>query len=216
LNEEETMDLQAFVKEKIKWLGHASFRIEGDKAVVYIDPWKLKGAVPADVILITPSHYDHLSEKDVAKIRKPTTVIIGPADCKAGFGDAFKEISVGKTLSVNDVTIEAVPAYNTDKDFHPKKNKWVGYIATVDGVRIYHAGDTDVIPEMSTFKPDVALVPVGGVYTMTATQAADAVSQLNPKVAVPMHCGDIAGSFEDRHTLSRKAKVPVVVLDPTE
>ena len=210
------MDLEAFVKNKIKWLGHASFRIEGDKAVVYIDPWKLKKAVPADVVLITHSHYDHLSEPDVAKIRKPSTVIIGPADCKAGFGNVFKEITVGKTLTVGDITVEAVPAYNTDKDFHPQRNKWVGYIVTVDGVRIYHAGDTDVIPEMTGFKPDVALIPVGGTYTMTVVQAADAVSKLSAKVAVPMHCGDIVGSFDDRHTFSRQAKVPVVVLDPTE
>lgn len=210
------MDLEAFVKNKIKWLGHASFRIEGDKHVVYIDPWKLKKAVPADVVLITHSHYDHLSEEDVAKIRKPSTVIIGPADCKADFGKAFQEISPGKTLTVGDLTVEAVPAYNMDKAFHPKKSNWVGYVVTVDGVRIYHSGDTDVISEMADVKPDVALLPVGGTYTMTVPQAVDAVSKLNTKVAVPMHCGDIVGSFEDRNAFSRQAKVPVVILDPTE
>lgn len=209
------MDVEAFVRERISWLGHASFRIAGSKSTVYIDPWKLKGEVPADVVCITHSHFDHLSGEDVEKIRKPTTVIIGPADCKGSFGDAFKTVSVGDTLSVGDVTVEAVPAYNTDKDFHPKANKWVGYIVTVDGVRIYHTGDSDVIPEMEHVRADVALLPVGGTYTMTVSQAAQAADKIKPKVAVPMHCGDIVGTLDDRHAFASAAKVPVVVLDPT-
>jgi L-ascorbate metabolism protein UlaG (beta-lactamase superfamily) len=209
------MDVESFVKEKIKWLGHASFRIEGSKTTVYIDPWKLKSALPADVICITHSHYDHLSEEDVKKIRKPTTVILGPSDCKSGFGDAFKAVTPGASHTIGDVVVEAVPAYNTDKDFHPKKNNWVGYIVTVDGVRIYHSGDTDVIPEMADFKVDVALLPVGGTYTMTVKQAADAVKRLKPKVAVPMHCGDIVGTFQDREAFRAASEVPVVVLDTT-
>ena len=209
------MDVESFVKEKIKWLGHASFRIEGSKTTVYIDPWKLKNALPADVICITHSHFDHLSEEDVKKIRKPTTVIMGPADCKGGFGDAFKAVAPGASHTIGDVVVEAVPAYNIDKDFHPKKNNWVGYIVTVDGVRIYHSGDTDVIPEMADFKVDVALLPVGGTYTMTVKQAADAVKKLKPKVAVPMHCGDIVGTFQDREAFRAASEVPVVVLDIT-
>lgn len=209
------MDVESFVKEKIKWLGHASFRIEGSKTTVYIDPWKLKTALPADVICITHSHYDHLSEEDVKKIRKPTTVILGPADCKGRFGDAFKTVAPGASHTVGDVVVEAVPAYNTDKDFHPKKNNWVGYIVTVDGVRIYHSGDTDVIQEMGDFRVDVALLPVGGTYTMTVKQAADAVKKLKPKVAVPMHCGDIVGTFQDREAFRAASEVPVVVLDIT-
>jgi L-ascorbate metabolism protein UlaG (beta-lactamase superfamily) len=209
------MDVESFVKEKIKWLGHASFRIEGSKSIVYIDPWKLKTAVPADVVCITHSHFDHLSEEDVAKIRKPTTVIIGPADCKAGFGAAFKEIVAGGSHAAGDITVEAVPAYNTDKEFHPRKNNWVGFIVTVDGVRIYHTGDTDMIPEMGDLKVDVALLPVGGTYTMTVQQAAEAAGKIKPKVAVPMHCGDIVGTLNDRDTFKATADVPVVILDPS-
>jgi len=216
LYEEETMDLESFVKEKITWLGHASFRIDGSTSTVYIDPWKLQSAVPADVICITHSHYDHLSEADVARIRKPTTVIIGPADCKAGFGDAFKTIAPGGNLAVGDITVEAVPAYNTDKEFHPKAKKWVGYVVTVDGVRIYHTGDTDMIPEMASVKADVALIPVGGTYTMTVHQAAEAVKKISPKVAVPMHCGDIVGTLDDREAFRKASNVPVVVLHPTD
>jgi len=206
------MDVEAFVKSKIKWLGHASFRIDGEKAVVYIDPWKLKKSVPADLVLITHSHYDHLSEDDVRKIRKPTTIIVGPADCRGRFGDAFKEISAGGSLTLGDVVVEAVPAYNTDKDFHPKRSNWIGYIVTVDGVRIYHAGDTDVIPEMSGIKTDVVLLPVGGTYTMTVPQAVQAASKINPKVAVPMHCGDIVGTLDDRPAFRKACSVPVVIL----
>jgi L-ascorbate metabolism protein UlaG (beta-lactamase superfamily) len=209
------MDVAAFVQEKIKWLGHASFRIDGSKSVVYVDPWKLKGAVPADVICITHSHFDHLSEEDVAKISKPTTVVIGPPDCKAGFGAGFQAIAPGGSHAVGDVTVEAVPAYNTDKEFHPKKNNWVGYIITIDGVRVYHTGDTDMIPEMGELHVDVALVPVGGTYTMTVEQAADAVKKIKPKVAVPMHCGDIVGTFKDRETFQAHSATPVIILDPT-
>jgi L-ascorbate metabolism protein UlaG (beta-lactamase superfamily) len=210
------MDPEAFAKEKITWLGHASFRIDGAKATVYIDPWKLKSAVPADIVCITHSHYDHLSEEDVAKIRKPSTVIIGTPDCKGRFGAAFKEIAPGGKQTIGDVTVEAVPAYNTDKDFHPKRNKWVGYIVTIDGVRIYHTGDTDMIPEMANVKVDVVLIPVGGTYTMTVKQAVDAVAMIKPKVAVPMHCGDIVGTLKDREAFKAAAGVPVVILNPTD
>ncbi|MDQ7781985.1 MAG: MBL fold metallo-hydrolase [Desulfomonilaceae bacterium] len=210
------MDAESFVKNNVTWLGHASFRINGSKATVYIDPWKLKSAEPADVVCITHSHYDHLSEEDVAKIRKDSTVIIGPEDCRSDFGKAFRDITPGRSVSVGDVTVEAVAAYNTDKNFHPKANNWVGYVVTVDGVRIYHTGDTDVIPEMTGVEADVALVPVGGTYTMTVTQAAEAVEKIGPKVAVPMHCGDIVGTLKDRETFQSLSKVPVVILDPKE
>ncbi len=210
------MDAESFVKERVTWLGHASFRIEGSTSTVYIDPWKLKSAVPADVVCITHSHYDHLSREDVEKIRKDSTVIIGPEDCGSDFGETFKAVSPGGNVTVGDVKVEAVPAYNTDKNFHPKANNWLGYIVTVDGVRIYHTGDTDVIPEMADVDADVALIPVGGTYTMTVAQAAEAVDKINPKVAVPMHCGDIVGTLQDRDSFQSVCKVPVVILDPKE
>ena len=122
-SKEENMDAESFVKEKIKWLGHASFRIDGSRATVYIDPWKLKSSVPADIVCITHSHYDHLSEEDVEKIRKPSTVIVGPADCEAGFGDAFKVIAPGGSLEIGEVKIEAVPAYNTGQAVPPQKEQ---------------------------------------------------------------------------------------------
>jgi L-ascorbate metabolism protein UlaG (beta-lactamase superfamily) len=210
------MDVESFVKEKIKWLGHASFRVEGSGATVYIDPWKLKAFTPADIVCITHSHFDHLSEEDVEKIRKPSTVIIGPPDCAGNFGASFKKIAPGQSLKIGDVTVEAVPAYNTDKEFHQRNKNWVGYVVTVDGVRVYHTGDSDMIPEMSSMSVDVALVPVGGTYTMTVPQAAEAVKKINPKVAVPMHCGDIVGTLDDRTAFKSASSVPVVILDPTD
>jgi len=210
------MDAESFVKQRLKWLGHASFRIEGAKSTIYIDPWKLEGAVPADLVCITHSHFDHLSGQDVEKISKPSTVIVGPADCKSQFGAAFKAIAPGGKLTVGDVTVEAVPAYNIGKDFHPKKNGWVGYVVTVDGVRIYHAGDTDMIPEMADIKADVALLPVGGTYTMTVQQAAQAVDKIKPQIAVPMHCGDIVGTLGDRQTFESLSGTPVVILEITQ
>ncbi len=208
------MDAEFFVKDKIKWLGHASFRIDGTDATIYIDPWKLKNPVPADIVCVTHSHFDHLSEEDINLIKKPTTIIVGPSDCRANFGNAFKPIKPGENITLGKVKIEAVPAYNTDKDFHPKSNNWVGYVVEVDGFRIYHTGDTDLIPEMSSIKADIALVPVGGTYTMTVSQAVEAVKRIDPKVAVPMHCGDIVGTLEDRNKFRDALKEKVVVLDP--
>jgi L-ascorbate metabolism protein UlaG (beta-lactamase superfamily) len=209
------MNLESFIKEKIVWLGHASFRIDGEKATVYIDPWKLKNPKPADLVCITHSHFDHLSIEDIALIRKPSTVIIGPADCKANFGASFREIRPGQSINVGDINVEAYPAYNIDKDFHPQKNGWVGYVVEIDGVRIYHSGDTDKIPEMAEVRANVALLPVGGTYTMTVKQAGEAASMINTDYVVPMHCGDIVGTFENRNEFGSISKKPVIILDPT-
>ncbi len=208
------MKLEDFVKEKIKWLGHASFRIDGSKSTVYIDPWKLKTKKADDLICITHSHFDHLSPEDVALIKKESTTIIGPPDCEANFGEAFKKIAPGQTITVNDIVIEAVPSYNTNKDFHPKGNNWVGFIVTVDGFRIYHSGDTDLIPEMTGLKADVALLPIGGTYTMTVNEAVQAARSINAGITVPMHCGDIVGDLKDRQTFKAASGNTVIVLDP--
>jgi L-ascorbate metabolism protein UlaG (beta-lactamase superfamily) len=179
--------------DNITWLGHASFMLKGEKTV-YIDPFKIQAGQPADIILITHGHYDHCSAEDVRKITKKDTVIIGPPDCAC----ATRHLSPGEKLSIGPIVIEAVPAYNLKKDFHPKFNHWVGYIVTIGGKRIYHAGDTDFIPEMRDFKDiDIALLPVGGTYTMTAEEAADAANSFKPKIAVPMHYGKIVGSRSD-------------------
>lgn len=181
--------------QNIHWLGHSGFKITGSK-IVYIDPYQIDETETADLILITHEHYDHFSRKDMAKILGPETVVVIPASVAASFPKQ-KSVKPGDVIEIEGIRIEAVPAYNPDKPFHPKSKQWVGYVVTLDGTRYYHAGDTDHIPEMKTINTDIALLPVGGTYTMSAEEAAEAVKDIHPKMAVPMHWGSVVGSLSD-------------------
>ncbi len=200
--------------DKLHWLGHDAFRIEGPP-VVYFDPYQLgEGLPPADLVLITHDHFDHLSEPDLAKVHTKGTVVVAPREVAAKAKVPVEVIGIGETRTVKGVKITAVPAYNTDKTFHPKADGKVGFIVTVSGVTYYHAGDTDLIPEMTGLAPDVALLPVSGTYVMTAEQAADAARAIKPKVAVPMHYGAIVGSEGDARRFAKlleKSGIEVVV-----
>ena len=198
--------------EGITWLGHDSFRIKAPEGVIYIDPWKLRSAEPADLILITHEHHDHFSAEDVKKLRKPDTTIVTVAQVAKQLKGDVRTVKPGDTLTVKGVKIEVVPAYNPAKQFHPKAAGHVGFIITAGGRRIYHAGDTDAIPEMANIQTDVALLPVGGKYTMTASEAAQAANLIKPKVAVPMHWGDIIGTRADAEAFKKACKVPVEIL----
>ena len=183
--------------DKLHWLGHDTFRIDGPP-VVYIDPYQIAdGLPPADLILITHDHFDHLSPADVARIHRPATKVVAPKEVEGKLPGPIVVIAVGESKTVAGVTVKAVPAYNTDKSYHPKKDGKVGYVFTVSGVTYYHAGDTDVIPEMTGMAPDVALLPVSGTYVMTADEAVKAAREIKPKFAVPMHYGSIVGSDAD-------------------
>jgi len=198
----------------IHWLGHDGFRIDGSKTV-YIDPFQISGGPQADIILITHEHFDHCSPDDVAKIQKPETVIVTEKDSVPKLTGDVRAISPGESITIDGATIEAVPSYNTDKDFHPKANGWLGFIVDMDGVRVYHAGDTDVIPEMKSFRTDIALLPVSGTYVMTADQAVTAALDINADVTIPMHFGAIvgddsdAGGFKD----ALEGKLNVIILE---
>ncbi len=205
---------------KIHWLGHASFRIDGEKTTIYIDPWQLSGELPeADLILITHDHHDHLSPEDVAKIQKADTVIVTVAASANKLKGDIQVVAPGDQLTLKDVFIQAVPAYNLTKfrspgvPFHPKEMGFVGFLVTVDGQRIYHAGDTDIIPEMAGYQVDIALLPVSGTYVMTAEEAAEAVELLKPKVMIPMHVGRGIGSEKDLDTIRAKSSIPVKVME---
>ena len=201
----------------ITWYGHATMKLSGEK-IVYIDPFEMKHKKyePADIVLITHDHYDHCSPGDIAKVAKASTVIIAPKSCQGKLKGNVKIIGAGETVTEQSVLIEAVPAYNLNKKFHPKSAGGLGYIVTLNGKRIYQAGDTDFIPEMKQIKADVAILPIGGTYTMTAAEAADAANTIQPEVAIPMHYGSIVGSAKDAEMFKRLANVPVDILPPAK
>ena len=201
------------MKNVIEWLGHATVLIRGDKNVM-VDPWKLRKAEPVDLVLVTHDHYDHCSPEDVAKVRGPGTIVVAPPDAAAKLGPGVQPISPGRTLEVAGVTILATAAYNLKKQFHPKANGWVGFVITLGGESIYIAGDTDRTPEMDAIRADVVLMPVGGTYTMTAEEAADAVNKIKPRLAIPIHFGDIVGSAADAQRFKSLCSVPVEILSP--
>ncbi len=203
------------MEPRIIWIGHASFLLETDNQKIYIDPWKLKDGPKADMILVTHSHMDHLSEDDIRKIRKKETTIIGPPDVAEKLPGTVV-VRPGEVKQFGNVKIEAHPAYNPKKQFHPSDNRWLGFVVDIAGFRIYHSGDTDVIPEMKKIKGiDVALLPVGGTYTMTAEEAAEAAKIIGAKKAIPMHWGDIIGGKDDAQKFKKIAKCEVEILDPT-
>jgi L-ascorbate metabolism protein UlaG (beta-lactamase superfamily) len=203
----------------IHWLGHDSFRLDGS-STVYIDPWKLSAdAPPADLVLVTHDHYDHFSPDDIARLSTPRTTLIGPASVTAKVdGVAAVTLCAGETATVGGVTVAAVAAYNVDKFrqpgevFHPRAAGGLGYIVELDGRRIYHAGDTDAIPEMRDVRCDVALLPVSGTYVMTAAEAAEACRMISAAAVVPMHFGDIVGTAADAARFEGLCGIPVTVL----
>ncbi len=209
---------------KFQWLGHDGYKlIAGDKTI-YIDPYQISKSQnnrnDADIILISHNHFDHLSLEDLAHVKGNNATIVAAKEC----GDQLKNINdaetklvlPGEKLTVRGVSIEAVAAYNTNKDFHPKADGKIGFLLTLNNMRIYHAGDTDDIPEMSSVEPDVALVPVSGTYVMTAEEAARAVNQkIKPrKLAIPIHYGAIVGSEKDAAVFKDLVTVcPVQILE---
>jgi L-ascorbate metabolism protein UlaG (beta-lactamase superfamily) len=201
--------------KNIHWLGHDTFKVIGKDVTVYTDPFRLKKSDRADIILITHDHYDHCSPDDVKKIMSEDTVIVASHDCREKLSGNVRTVSPGDRLVVKGVEIEAVPAYNTNKEFHTRDRNWVGYIFKVDGSRIYIAGDTDYIPEMKEFGDiDTALLPVSGTYVMTAEEAVKAALDIKPKVAIPMHYGSIVGDISDAERFAEglEGRIEVVIL----
>jgi L-ascorbate metabolism protein UlaG (beta-lactamase superfamily) len=208
---------------RFHWLGHDGYKIvvAGGKKI-YIDPYKLSqvhhGKNDADIVMITHNHFDHLSIDDLKQVIRNDTVIVAAKECATQLkplGLTVNQVTPGDKVNVQGLQIEVVAAYNTNKNFHPKADRKVGYIVTLNGMRVYHSGDTDIIPEMSEIHPDIALVPVSGTYVMTADEAARAVDErLKPKMlAIPMHYASIVGSEADATRFKALVKVcPVEIL----
>jgi L-ascorbate metabolism protein UlaG (beta-lactamase superfamily) len=201
------------MKDKIFWLGHSSVKIKSGK-IVYIDPWKLKDPEKADIILVSHSHYDHFSPEDIRKLQKDSTIVVCPPDCR-GISGNVRHVKPGDRLEMDGVEVEVVPSYNTNKEFHPRKNNWAGFILTVEGKRIYYCGDADFIPEMKNIKADIVIIPVGGTYTMTAEEAANAVNAIQPELAIPIHFDDIVGSIADAKKFEKLSRIPVEIKKPS-
>ena len=189
--------------ENIQVLCHSSIKISKEK-VIYIDPFKIdKNYNDADIIFITHDHYDHYSEEDIDKVCKQDTVIIVPEELltkvlKKGFRqDYIITVKPNQKYMVDGINFETIPAYNINKQFHPKENEWVGYIIEINNCRYYIAGDTDVTPENKAVKCDVAFIPVGGTYTMDFKEAANLINEIKPKIAVPIHYGSVVGTKQD-------------------
>ena len=187
----------------IEVLYHSSIRINKEKTI-YIDPFKIdRNYNDADIIFITHDHYDHYSEEDIDKVINENTVIVIPEELltkvlKKGINkNAIITVKPNQKYMVQGIKFETVPAYNTNKTFHPKENGWVGYVIEINEIKYYIAGDTDITEENKKVKCDVAFVPVGGTYTMDFKKAAQLVNQIQPKVAVPIHYGSVVGTKQD-------------------
>ena len=189
--------------ENIEVLYHSSIKINKEKTI-YIDPFKIdKDYNDADIVFITHDHFDHYSEEDIDKVINENTTIIIPEELltkilRKGINkNAIITVEPNKKYIVQGIKFETIPAYNTNKTFHPKENDWIGYIIMLDGIRYYIAGDTDITEENKKVKCDVAFVPVGGTYTMDFKEAAQLINEIQPKIAVPIHYGSVVGTKQD-------------------
>ena len=188
----------------IECLGHSTIKISKNNKTIYIDPYNISDGInDADYIFITHNHYDHFSEEDIKKVKNNETIIIITEDLytntlKLGFnGMNIITVKPNENYQVEGIKFSTIPAYNTNKTFHPKENNWVGYIIELEGSKYYIAGDTDITDENKKVKCDVAFVPVGGTYTMDFKETAHLINEIKPKIAVPIHYGSIVGTKQD-------------------
>ncbi len=189
--------------ENVEVLNHSSIRINKEKTI-YIDPFKInKNYNDADIIFITHDHYDHYSEEDIDKVIGENTTIVIPEELlkkllKKGIQkSAIITVEPNKEYITQGIKFKTIPAYNTNKAFHPKENEWVGYVIEIQGSKYYIAGDTDITEENKKVKCDIAFVPVGGTYTMNSKEAAQLINEIQPKIAVPIHYGSVVGTEQD-------------------
>jgi L-ascorbate metabolism protein UlaG (beta-lactamase superfamily) len=204
---------------RIEYLGHSGFFISGGGKDIAIDPFNVSGYAPkADLILITHSHYDHCSIKDIEKIKKAGATVVIPADAQSKITKidnvAMEIIEPGDELQFGNIKVEAIPAYNLNKTFHTKKDGWMGFVVKFKDVVVYHTGDSDKIPEMNKLTgygkhgvEFIALLPVSGKYVMDAEEAAEVAVMIKPNLVIPMHYGaGVAGTHEDAEKFVKLCK----------
>ena len=187
--------------DNIEVLIHSSIKFSKD-IIIYFDPYKInKDYHDADIIFITHSHYDHYSPLDIKKVIKDNTIIVCPEDVKEELLklniNNIIEVVPNKDYEVLNIKFKTIPAYNINKNFHPKENNWVGYLVNYNNVKYYIAGDTDITEENKNIICDVAFVPIGGTFTMDYKEAASLINEIQPKIAVPTHYGLIVGNKDD-------------------
>ena len=179
----------------------SSIRINSDK-IIYFDPFKIEDKKnDADIVFITHSHYDHMDSESINNIKNDSTIVIAPKtienDIKKIELKDYIFLNPNEEINIENINIKTIPAYNIGKPFHPKDNKWLGYLVTINNVSYYIAGDTDKTNEIEKIKCDIALVPIGGHFTMDVNEAADLIRIINPNVVIPTHYGSIVGNTED-------------------
>lgn len=183
---------------------HSSIKIIGDK-IIYVDPFRIKeNKNDADIIFITHDHYDHYSLEDIEKVKKQNTIIVMPEHLERK--DDLKDAVIvmpNKKYQVEGINVETIPSYNINKPYHPKGNNWVGYILNIEGKRIYIPGDTDITEENMKIQCDILFVPIGGTYTMNYEEGAKLTNIIKPKVAIPVHYGEIVGKKEDEEEFKK-------------
>lgn len=206
--------------DRFTWFRQSALRWVDDERTVYIDPWGTdEDAPPADLILITHAHMDHYQPEEIERLRKDGTQLVAPPDIAAELTGDVTAVVPGESHQIAGVSFTTVPAYNTREEaleFHPKANRWVGYVLDLGGTTYYHAGDTDHATELDAVKTDVAFLPIGGYYTMDPVEAAGLAKSIGPQMAVPMHYGFVVGSPSDADRFKEAAApVPVQRLTPT-
>jgi L-ascorbate metabolism protein UlaG (beta-lactamase superfamily)/pimeloyl-ACP methyl ester carboxylesterase len=207
------------ITDKIRLFTQNSIRIESDAGIIYVDPFKMNEEPhDADFILLTHNHYDHFSPEDILKVCKESSVMIVPENMESEAGDLTDSVDMIYTVepdmkkNVNGLELETIPAYNNSKSFHQKSAGWVGYILTIDGKRVYIAGDTDMTEDNRKVKCDVAMIPIGGTYTMDAMQAAQLINEIKPDIAIPTHYGSAVGSPKDADTFKEQVNSDIEVV----
>ncbi len=213
------LDLQ----DDVRWFGHASFLIYDDKKgrkVYFIDPFELKGkpTEQADIVFITHAHFDHWSPDDLKKVLTKETKVVLVKGCEGVKISNVIKAEPNKSFEINGVNVETIPAYNIKPErsqYHPRSNNWVGYVLEINGSRLYHAGDTDFIPEMRNLKDiDIAMLPMGGTFTMDVDEAVEAANTIRAKVTVPIHYRRLLeGKYreaEERFVSGVKGKVKIL------